>query len=206
MAFTFFGPAFQRVRLASGLITLLARSYNPRVQAPWFGLFRFRSPLLSESRLIYFPPGTEMVHFPGLARTRLCIQRVVARFCRAGFPHSDIPGSKPVCGFPGLIAAYHVLHRLLAPRHSPYALSSLTIRNSNLRASRGWRSCSPDLQTCVSFMHTACVWSEKLPFARYSVVKDHSGGNRPAESSGGRGALSPGPPWLTHSRGPNTPL
>ncbi len=23
-------------------------------------------------------------------------------------------------------------------------------------------------------MHTACVWSEKLPFARYSVVKDHS--------------------------------
>src|SRR3989442_752131 len=26
-------------------------------------------------------------------------------------------------------------------------------------------------------MHTACVWSEKLPFAGYSVVKDHSGGN-----------------------------
>src|SRR5258705_6763827 len=23
-------------------------------------------------------------------------------------------------------------------------------------------------------MHTACVWSEKLPFAGYSVVKDHS--------------------------------
>ena len=44
-----------------------------------FGLFRFRSPLLSESRLIYFPPGTEMVHFPGLAHTRLCIQRAVLR-------------------------------------------------------------------------------------------------------------------------------
>src|SRR5437773_5175822 len=26
-------------------------------------------------------------------------------------------------------------------------------------------------------MHTACLWSEKLPFAGYSVVKDHSGGN-----------------------------
>ena|SRR5215471_15265997 len=24
-------------------------------------------------------------------------------------------------------------------------------------------------------MHTACVWSEKLPFAGYSVVKDHFG-------------------------------
>src|SRR4029079_14024744 len=44
-----------------------------------------------------------------------------------GFPHSDIPGSKPVCGSPELFAAYHVLHRHLSPRHSPYALSSLTI-------------------------------------------------------------------------------
>ena len=78
--------------------------------------------------LIYFPPGTEMVHFPGFARTRLCIQRAVYWFYQYGFPHSDIPGSKPVCGFPRLIAAYHVLHRLLAPRHPPYALSSLTIK------------------------------------------------------------------------------
>src|ERR1700693_5772194 len=128
MAFTFFGPAFQRVRLASGLITLLARSYTPRVQAPWFGLFRFRSPLLSESRLISLPPGTEMVHFPGLARTRLYIQRAVSRVHRERVPHSEIPGSKPACGSPRLIAACHVLHRLLAPRHPPYALSSLTIK------------------------------------------------------------------------------
>src|SRR5208282_912611 len=121
-------PLSSEVHLAVGLITLLTRSYNPPVQAPGFGLFRFRSPLLSESRLIYFPPGTEMVHFPGLARTRLCIQRAVIWFYQIGFPHSDIPGSKPVCGFPRLIAAYHVLHRLLAPRHPPYALSSLTIK------------------------------------------------------------------------------
>src|SRR5207245_9823195 len=46
----------------------------------------------------------------------------------SGFPHSDIPGSKPACGSPRLIAACHVLHRLLAPRHPPYALSSLTIK------------------------------------------------------------------------------
>src|SRR5262247_4514737 len=45
---------------------------------------------------------------------------------QGGFPHSDIPGSKIVCISPGLIAAYRVLHRLLAPRHSPYTLSSLT--------------------------------------------------------------------------------
>src|SRR5207245_11684111 len=29
-----------------------------------FGLFRFRSPLLTESRLLSFPRGTEMFHFP----------------------------------------------------------------------------------------------------------------------------------------------
>ena len=44
----------------------------------------------------------------------------------AGFPHSDILGSKPVCGSPRLIAADYVLRRLSAPRHPPYALSSLT--------------------------------------------------------------------------------
>src|SRR5688572_5079092 len=45
---------------------------------------------------------------------------------RAGFPHSDIRGSTPTCGSPRLIAANHVLLRLLAPRHPPSALSSLT--------------------------------------------------------------------------------
>jgi hypothetical protein len=78
--------------------------------------------------LIYFPPGTEMVHFPGLTRTRLCIQRAVTWFYQDRFPYSEIPGSKPACGSPRLIAACHVLLRLLVPRHPPYALSSLTIK------------------------------------------------------------------------------
>jgi hypothetical protein len=37
-----------------------------------------------------------------------------------GLSHSEIHGSAPVCGSPWLIAACYVLHRLLAPRHSPY--------------------------------------------------------------------------------------
>ena len=39
-----------------------------------------------------------------------------------GLPHSDISGSIPVCSSPELFAAYHVLLRLLKPRHPPYAL------------------------------------------------------------------------------------
>ena len=42
-----------------------------------------------------------------------------------GFPHSEIPGSKLVRSSPRLIAAYHVLHRLSAPRHPPNALKAL---------------------------------------------------------------------------------
>lgn len=43
-----------------------------------FGLFRFRSPLLTESRLFSFPVGTEMFHFPTFPPTALYIQAEVA--------------------------------------------------------------------------------------------------------------------------------
>jgi hypothetical protein len=114
---------------------------------------RFRSPLLSQSRFLSFPPGTEMVHFPGFARARLWIHRAVRRFYPRGFPHSEIPGSKPACGSPRLIAACHVLHRLLLPRHSPCALSSLTIKLT--RHTAAWLQLSA----------ISCQLSAKLPHA-----------------------------------------
>ena len=40
-------------------------------------------------------------------------------------PDSDIPGSPPVYNSPGLFAVHHVLRRLNAPRHPPYALTPL---------------------------------------------------------------------------------
>jgi hypothetical protein len=39
----------------------------------------------------------------------------------AGFPHSDTDGSMPAHGSPSLFAVYHVLLRLLTPRHPPSA-------------------------------------------------------------------------------------
>ena len=38
-----------------------------RDESRWFGLFRFRSPLLTESLSLSLPPGTEMFQFPGFA-------------------------------------------------------------------------------------------------------------------------------------------
>ena len=84
------------------------------------GLIRVRSPLLTESLLMSFPPGTEMFQFPGFAS--------LSRFTsRCGFPHSDIHGSTGARPSPQLFAACHVLHRLLAPRHPPNALHSRLI-------------------------------------------------------------------------------
>jgi hypothetical protein len=95
---------------------------------------------------------------------------------RRGFPHSDIPGSKLVCSSPGLFAADRVLHRLLAPRHSPYALSSLTIGIETDAAYFSDLKCAATvpLPTPSHLENTACFFvdTEKLPFAGYSVFKD----------------------------------
>ena len=52
--------------------------------------------------------------------------RVVHLQC-TGLSHSEICGSTRMCRSPQLIAAYHVLHRLWEPRHSPYALILLIV-------------------------------------------------------------------------------
>ena len=45
-----------------------------------FGLIRFRSPLLSESFLLSFPPGTKMFQFPGFPSHTLCVQVWIIRY------------------------------------------------------------------------------------------------------------------------------
>jgi hypothetical protein len=81
-----------------------------------------------------------MFQFPGFALKPLCIQgkstwltplfiipKDKNNRISGGFPHSDISGSKPIPGSPKLNAGYHVLHRLLLPRHPPNALFALDL-------------------------------------------------------------------------------
>src|SRR5919202_6708772 len=49
---------------------------------------------------------------------------------RAGFPIRKSRDQRLVSTSPGLIAAAHVLRRLLAPRHPPCALSLLIVKNT----------------------------------------------------------------------------
>ena len=85
------------------------RSYNPgRCQRqPRFGLLRVRSPLLAQSFLLSFPPGTKMFRFPGFApdliRCRDRSRRV------SPFGHPRVTGHLP------LTAAFRSLSRPSSP-------------------------------------------------------------------------------------------
>jgi hypothetical protein len=178
-AVTVYGRSFQIVRLANWFLTRrpcgLAGPTTPSRKRDGLGCsafarrywrnhccFLFLQVLRWFTSLRCLPPAY------GFSRGSLEISR-------EGLPHSDISGSKPVCGSPKLIAAYHVLRRLLAPRHSPYALSSLTIRTRKLTLIDFWLwtlgsaySLWPaawSLPASVP-MHTACVWSEKTTVCR----------------------------------------
>src|SRR5689334_5412010 len=90
------------------------------------GLFRVRSPLLAESRLISFPPGTEMFQFSGLA-SRTYVFSSGYSASRVGFPIRTPSDQSLFASSPEDFVGCHVLRRLLPPRHSPCALIRLTI-------------------------------------------------------------------------------
>ena len=99
---------------------------NPGMHASRFGLFRFRSPLLTESHVVFSSSGYLDVSVHRVPFHTLWIGVWIHEVCSCGFPHSEISGSMDICSSPKLIAAYHVFHRLLVPRHPPCALFSLT--------------------------------------------------------------------------------
>ena len=62
-------------------------------------------------------PGFPTYHYGFMARSMV--------LHHGGFPIRKSADIMLICSSPRLIAAYHVLHRLLMPRHSPYALVRL---------------------------------------------------------------------------------
>ena len=142
-AFTLSGRPSQAV-----LLSLLDqfRGPNPGVHALRFGLFRFRSPLLPESHVVFSSSGYLDVSVHRVPFLTLWIGVRITEDCSVRFPHSEISGSMDICSSPKLFAAYHVFHRLLVPRHPPYALISIT----NLLSSTG-------MNDCLHMHSVACV-------------------------------------------------
>ena len=102
------------------------RGPNPGVHALRFGLFPFRSPLLWKSHVVFSSSGYLDVSVHRVPLLTLWIGVRIPEDCSVRFPHSEISGSMDICSSPKLFAAYHVFHRLLVPRHPPYALISIT--------------------------------------------------------------------------------
>ena len=180
-------------------------SYNPSPATPAglhrysFGLFRVRSPLLAESLiLISFPEGTEMFQFPPFAALRLCIQRRLDRLSSVAVSRfGDRRVDACYTAHRRLSQFYHVLHRLLVPRHPPNALTSLTTDNlllplrprARLRRSgngsispsrRSGRRSSPRLLFAFSGSHDfarsyrdprATLWTRLFIFALRSTIE-----------------------------------
>ena len=115
-----YGCTFQNILLTNFLAT--AWSYNPTHAVTWMVWAVPRS-LATTGGIIHLfslPAGTKMFQFPALALTLMCIRDSLQT---ARLSHSEISGSRVICTYPKLLAAYHVLHRLREPRHPPYALS-----------------------------------------------------------------------------------
>ena len=148
-----------RVRYYSGVIyvypdfvygsfTLFARLFQNRSTILLESFMMIRNP---DNKLSVWPPSRSLaatweidVSFFswGLLRCfsspRFLILRyfihtaVPAHYYRWVPPFGNLRFITDICSLPQLIAACHVLHRLLVPRHPPYALFNLTVNSSKI--------------------------------------------------------------------------
>lgn len=91
-----------------------------------FRLFPVRSPLLGKSIFFFFLGLLRCFTSPSCLSFAYEFSKEYSAMTLSGFPHSDIIGSQAASASPMLFAGNHVLHRLLVPRHPPYALSNST--------------------------------------------------------------------------------
>jgi hypothetical protein len=98
-------------------------------------LLRFRSPLLSESRLMSVPRATEMFQFTRFASHSYVF--TMRYLLLGGFPHSEISGSKLICQLP---EAYRRLSRPSSPiiakasTTCSYSLDPITLTSCNAKS------------------------------------------------------------------------
>jgi hypothetical protein len=125
-AFTLFGRPFQAVPLPLRLPFIEVPQPRVRFPEPGLGCSPFARRYLGNRGFFLFLEVLRCFSSLGSRAATYGFSRGRVGITPPRFPHSGIPGSMPACGSPGLIAACHALHRFPAPRHPPFALSSLT--------------------------------------------------------------------------------
>ena len=137
--FTLYDPTFQTVHLSSLFSRVIPMtSLNPgwtRVQPVWaVPLSLAATDGIADCFL--FLRVLRCFTSPGLPPATMNSSRAAGVLPPAGFPIRTSTDQNLVSGSPWLIAATHVLRRLLEPRHPPHALSSLVTLDSSLPSSR----------------------------------------------------------------------
>lgn len=179
-----------------GLLRSACRSHDTdaatlaRLALHRFRLIPGRSPLLGESRLLFFPAGTEMFHFPACSTAFAAPRhdsRSVSRSRRS-------PDQSLLAASRSLSQLCHVLRRLWTPRHPPYTLSSLTTLFALFAVGSTWtcvrsRPWLPHIPNSPCFQRTA-------PRLAPEAMRPTS--RRPARHPEGVEArgLEPTTPWL----------
>ena len=147
------------------------RRPQPRAEAR-FGLFRFRSPLLTESRLLSIPLATEMFQFARFAPAPYAFRHRWSAKDGPGFPIRKSQDHRSFTSSPGLIAGSHVLHRLSTPRHPPCALWQLGHADPTPARRPGARSSVlPPPQAAIRNLASVC-WSRHLRTVRRDTTRD----------------------------------
>ncbi len=124
-AFTLSGRLFHN--RSANLDESLTRSEPRNARIPVWALSISLAATL-EITFVFFSSGYLDVSVHRVPSPWLWIHHAVTEVSSAGFPHSDICGSRLICSSPQLFAAYHVFLRLSVPRHPPCALFCLTNR------------------------------------------------------------------------------
>ena len=123
---TLYGHGFPSAHSAGHTLTLW-RSTTPSDRSPRVWPVPLSLATTYGISVDFFSCGYLDVSVPHVSRLHAMDSRTAARaFTPGRLPHSDICGSMAMCASPQLIAACHVLHRLMVPRHSPCALCNLT--------------------------------------------------------------------------------
>ena len=119
---TVYGRTFQIVPLT--LLATTAWSYNP-TDAVTSAVWALPRSLATTGGIIVYFLFLQVLRCFSSLRSPPALSRI-SFLQNDGLSHSEIRGSKVICTYPQLIAAYHVLHRLREPRHPPCALSYLS--------------------------------------------------------------------------------
>ena len=122
-ALTFFGRLFQN--RSTGIFSLYA-VLTPGCTHPGLGSSDFARHYFRNQCLFLFLELLRCFSSLRFPSHTLCIHHTMTEVSSAGFPHSDIRGSRDMCSSPRLFAAYHVFLRLSVPRHPSCALLRFT--------------------------------------------------------------------------------